>query len=133
MLLKPISNKHNIISRRHSFSYNVNLEEFTFIFSLDKPDCFNVEASYKFWAPWIGPNSRAHDLVYNTEYRKCHRTLEDEITQEVLNGHTYCEEDLLNMMNFAHVSIYCYTLIDKCTTLECWQNAVQEHYLGIRW
>ena len=79
-------------------------------FSLDKPKCFNVKASYDFWAPRIGPKSQAHGLVYNTEYRKYHRTLEDNrITQEVLGEHTYSEEDQLDMMNFAHVSICCYT------------------------
>jgi hypothetical protein len=38
--------------------------------SSDAKNPFCVKPSYKFWAPWIGTQTRA-DSVFNTEYRKC--------------------------------------------------------------
>ncbi len=65
-----------------------------------------MKASYEFWAPWIGVNTRKGDSVYNTEYRKCHKIPETDQSLEQLISPTYSEEDLLDMMNFAQVRIY---------------------------
>ena len=61
-----------------------------------------MKASYHFWAPWIGPKTRADDLVFNSEYRKCHMIQEND-EDELLNHPNYSEEDLLDMMNFSQV------------------------------
>ena len=64
-----------------------------------------MKASYDFWAPWIGPRTRRNDVVFNTEYRKCHQiTLQDVSDTSNLPG--YSEEDLLDMMNFAQVVLH---------------------------
>jgi hypothetical protein len=69
---------------------------------IDKLEQFKVKASYHFWAPWIGPKTRVDDLVFNSEYRKCHM-IQEKDEDELLNHPNYSDEDLLNMMNFAQV------------------------------
>ena len=79
---------------------------------------YTVKPSYSFWAPWIGPDCRS-GLVYNTEHRKCHRTSPQDLGTDTSDETdkkqatlqtTPSEEDLLEMMHFAQV-----TLCNMCT------------------
>ena len=63
-----------------------------------------VKPTYHFWAPWIGTNTRANDLVFNTEYKKCHKITEQDVS-DPSSLPSYSEEDLLDMMNFAQVKL----------------------------
>ena len=63
-----------------------------------------VKPTYQFWAPWIGTNTRANDLVSNTEYKKCHKITEQDVS-DPSSLPSYSEEDLLDMMNFAQVKL----------------------------
>ena len=63
---------------------------------------FMVKPTYHFWAPWIGHRTRMDELVFNTEYRKCHKITEHEVS-DPSHLPKYSEEDLLDMMNFAQV------------------------------
>ena len=65
---------------------------------------FMLKPTYHFWAQWIGTNTRVNDLVFNTEYRKCHKITEQDIS-DPSNLLSYSEEDLLDMMNFAQVKL----------------------------
>ena len=62
---------------------------------------FMVKPSYHFWAQWIGLCTRKDNLVFNTEYRKCHKITEQGVS-DPSNLPNYSEEDLPCMMNFAH-------------------------------
>ena len=75
-----------------------------FITFLENLGDFNVKASYDFWAPWIGPQTRSNNVVFNTEYRKCHQiTLQD--VSDTSSLPCYSEEDRIDMMNFAQVEL----------------------------
>jgi hypothetical protein len=74
----------------------------TLLIYIDKLEQFKVKASYIFWAQWIGPKTRADDLVFNNECRKCHIIQEND-QHELLNHPNYSEEDLLDMMSFSQV------------------------------
>lgn len=36
---------------------------------------FVVQPDYNKWSPWIGPQTRKSNLVYNTEWEKVHKKL----------------------------------------------------------
>ena len=86
----------------------------TSLYSDPSKNPYTVKPSYSFWAPWIGPNCRRSGLVYNTEHRKCHRSAlhdlgtdtSDEIEEkQAALQTTPSEEDLLEMMHFAQVTL----------------------------
>lgn len=73
---------------------------------------YTVQPSYTFCAPWIGCRSRSGHLVFNTEHRKCSRISSaaedgyDELdAEESLVQRAVSEEELVEMMQFAQVSI----------------------------
>lgn len=39
--------------------------------------------SFEFWAPWIGEKSRINDTVFNTEFKKCVPSNDDEINEPI--------------------------------------------------
>lgn len=59
----------------------------------------DISPAFDNWAPWIGEKSRRGNLLYNTEFKKCSKTNDDEISEPM-------PEELLNhLMSDEKVSI----------------------------
>ena len=81
-----------------------------------------VKQTYHFWARWIGTNTRVNNLVFNTEYRKCYKITEQDVS-DPSRLPSYSEQDLLDMMNFVQVkliahTVHCYPIVTLCCAHE---------------
>ena len=92
------------------------------LYSDQSKNPYTVKPSYSFWAPWIGLYCRSGP-VYNTEHRKCHRNSPQDLGTDTSHEtdekqatlqKTPSEEDLLEMMHFAQVTLCnMYTYINR--------------------
>lgn len=75
----------------------------------DSHNPFCVKPSYKFWAPWIGRETRG-PKVFNSEYRKCQHSkdVEESGTRSETNV-----EDVLEVLEQGSVSIH----KDQCVNM----------------